>query len=85
MKYYNFTKEEEKILHDFSANDFVSVKEHNIKALYRDYARATVAKTRNINIRLSERDIQKIKARALDKGIPYQTLVASILHQYNNS
>lgn len=84
MKYYTLTKEEEKMLKDFEANEFVSVKKPSEVKRYRNYAQATVSKTRNINIRLSEKDIQKIKARAVDKGIPYQTLVASILHQYSN-
>mgnify|MGYP001611079533 CR=1 FL=1 len=85
MKYYTITKEEEKILKDFAANDLVSLEEVNAKKRYQEYAHATVSKTRNINIRLSEKDIQKIKARAIHKGIPYQTLAASVLHQYTNN
>jgi len=45
-------------------------------------ARATMAKTRHISIRLSEKDLLKLRAKALELGIPYQTLVGSILHQY---
>jgi len=85
MKYYILTKEEQDILNAFAANEFVTVKDFAAKKRYHDYAQATVSKTRNINIRLSEKDIQKIKARAVNKGIPYQTLVASVLHQYSNS
>ncbi len=44
-------------------------------------AKHTLNKTRNINIRLSERDLYKLKARAAHEGIPYQTLVSSILHR----
>ena len=44
-------------------------------------AKATLNKTRNINIRLSERDLYKLKAKAIDEGIPYQTLASSILHK----
>ena len=35
-----------------------------------------------ITVRVQERDIERIKAKALEQGIPYQTLVASILHRY---
>ena len=35
-----------------------------------------------ITVRVQERDIARIKAKALEQGIPYQTLVASILHRY---
>jgi len=45
-------------------------------------ARATIAKNRHISIRLSERDLMLIRAKALELGIPYQTLIGSILHQY---
>lgn len=44
-------------------------------------ARATLKKTRNINIRLTERDLHKLKIKAIEEGIPYQTLAASILHK----
>jgi len=46
------------------------------------FARSSLNRTRNINIRLSERDLQKVKAKAAEKGIPYQTLVTSIIHRY---
>ena len=39
-------------------------------------------KTRNINIRISEYDIEKVKQRSIEEGIPYQTLISSIIHKY---
>ena len=39
-------------------------------------------KTRNINIRISEYDIAKVKQRASEEGIPYQTLISSVIHKY---
>ena len=44
-------------------------------------AKNTLNKTRNINIRLSERDLYRLKAKAVEEGIPYQTLASSILHK----
>jgi len=44
-------------------------------------AKATLNKTRNINIRLSEQDLYRIKAKAVEEGMPYQTLVSSIVHK----
>lgn len=41
-------------------------------------------KTKNINIRLSEEDLGKIRARAEREGVPYQTLVSSVLHRFVN-
>lgn len=45
-------------------------------------ARATLAKTRHISIRLSEKDLLQLRAKSVELGIPYQTLIGSILHQY---
>jgi len=44
-------------------------------------AKYTLEKTRNINLRLSERDVLRLKAKAIEEGIPYQTLAASLLHK----
>ena len=49
---------------------------------YEEYARATFKKDRRVNIRISSRDLEEIQKKALEEGIPYQTLVASILHKY---
>ena len=45
-------------------------------------ASATFIKDRRVNIRLSSPDLMDIQARALEEGIPYQTLIASVLHKY---
>ena len=39
-------------------------------------------KTRNVNIRISEHDLAQLKERAEEEGIPYQTLISSVLHKY---
>jgi predicted DNA binding CopG/RHH family protein len=52
------------------------------KSKYQGYARATFRKDRRVNIRLTEKDLVDLQLRALEEGIPYQTLMASILHKY---
>lgn len=47
-------------------------------------ARNTLNKTKNINLRLSQRTLYRLKAKALEEGLPYQTLASSILHKYAN-
>lgn len=47
-------------------------------------ARNTLKKDKRINLRLSQKDYHQIILRAIEEGIPYQTLVASIIHQYLN-
>lgn len=39
-------------------------------------------KTRNINIRIREHDLARLKQRAEEEGVPYQTLISSVLHKY---
>ena len=45
-------------------------------------ARATAIKDRRVNIRLSSIDLGDIQVKALEEGVPYQTLIASVLHKY---
>jgi predicted DNA binding CopG/RHH family protein len=51
-------------------------------AKFKAVARATSIKDRRVNIRLSSGDLGDIQVRALEEGIPYQTLIASVLHKY---
>jgi predicted DNA binding CopG/RHH family protein len=46
------------------------------------YARAPFRKDRRVNIRISSKDLEAIQKRALEEGLPYQTLIASVLHKY---
>ena len=84
MKYYTLDTDEKDILNAYDEGEFVSgVSKGDIKK-YREYAEYTLEKTRNINIRLSEKTLLGIKRKAVEEGIPYQTLVSSILHKYVN-
>ena len=49
---------------------------------YQEYAKATFKKDRRVNIRISSKDLEAIQTRALEEGIPYQTLISSLLHKY---
>jgi predicted DNA binding CopG/RHH family protein len=49
---------------------------------YARYARATFRKDRRLNIRISSKDLEAIQKRALEEGLPYQTLISSLLHKY---
>ena len=46
------------------------------------YAKATFRKDRRLNIRISGKDLEAIQKRALEEGLPYQTLISSLLHKY---
>jgi len=81
MKYFDLDKEEKQLLEDFEKGEPVSIGKNKIKQ-YQTYATATLNKTKNINIRLSEKDVLKLKTKTIETGIPYQTLVSSILHRF---
>ena len=49
---------------------------------YAGYARVTFRKDRRVNIRISSKDLEAIQKRALEEGLPYQTLISSLLHKY---
>jgi predicted DNA binding CopG/RHH family protein len=48
----------------------------------KEYAKATFAKNQRMNIRIAQRDLDALKIKALEEGIPYQTLVSSIIRKY---
>ncbi len=84
MKYYELDNYENEILRAYEKGELKTVPNAKKEiARYRAYAKASLNKTKNINIRLSESDLLKIKAKALEKGLPYQTLISSIVHQYS--
>jgi len=53
------------------------------KKQYEEYARYSLGKRKRINIRMSERDLKKIQAKAIEEGIPYQSLISMLIHKYN--
>ena len=86
MKYFELDDEEKQILLDFEKENLKSVGNlSQKKRVYQKYASQTLAKTRNINIRLSEKALLKLKSKAASQGIPYQTLAASVIYRFANS
>lgn len=73
---------EEDILGTFESGEFESVLSENRKSYLTEAAAETFKKDKRINIRISSRDLSALQRRALEEGMPYQTLVASILHKY---
>jgi predicted DNA binding CopG/RHH family protein len=85
MKNYVLDDDEKLLLKDIEAGKYktvANIREEIKKA--REYAKNTVNKKKNINLRLSIKDLEKIKVKAIAGGLPYQTLAASVLHHYAN-
>jgi len=51
---------------------------------YQETARETLKKNKRVNIRMTERDLVQIQKKAVEEGLPYQTLISSVLHKYIN-
>ena len=83
MKYYELDKEEKEILSEYDRGAYVSVRKKAafVKSL-RSYVESSLKKAKNINIRLSEQDLARLKAKAIEEAIPYQTYIASVLHKH---
>ena len=75
--------EEQELLESFERDEWRSITGREAESeRYRGYARATFKKDKRVNIRISTRDLEALQKRALEEGIPYQTLMASVLHKY---
>jgi len=77
------SSEEREILEAFEKGKLKrSKKAATTQKQHQKYAEAMFKKDARINIRLSSKDLRGLQKRALAEGIPYQTLIASVLHKY---
>lgn len=74
--------EEAEVLDAYEHDELTSVMTKAERARLQQAARATGVKDRRINIRLSSAELSDLQTRALQEGMPYQTLIASVLHKY---
>lgn len=85
MKYFELDKYEKDILEKFERGQLKRTKDSpRRKKELREAAGLTLIKTKNINLRLSTKDLHKVRSKAAEQGIPYQTLLASLIHQYTS-
>lgn len=83
MKKVKLDREEQSLLDSFERGEWKPVK--NVAremAKHREHARNTLRKDRRVNIRISSKDLEQLQTAAAEDGIPYQTLMASVLHRY---
>ena len=73
---------EAELLAAFERGTLKSIATKSELSKFKAVARATAIKDRRVNIRLSSGDLQDIQVKALEEGLPYQTLIASVLHKY---
>ncbi len=79
------TDDEKEILDTYEAGEWQSVDNKDAEIdTYQAYARATHKKDKRVNIRISSKNLEALQKKALEEGIPYQTLISSVLHKYVN-
>jgi predicted DNA binding CopG/RHH family protein len=76
-------KDEMELARSLENEEWVSDLTKKEKKQYEEYARYSLNKQKRINIRMSERDLNKIRAKAIEEGIPYQSLISMLIHKYN--
>jgi predicted DNA binding CopG/RHH family protein len=83
MKKIMLSKEEQQLEKDIESGAWEAVPNlaEEIKK-YQKYAGNTLSKNKKINIRITDWDYEKIKIKAVVEGLPYQTLISSIIHKY---
>lgn len=82
MKKQKLDAEEAALEAAFEAGEFVSDFSAERAKEIQAIAKESAKKNKRINIRISDRDLKALQRRALREGLPYQTLVSSILHKY---
>ena len=79
-------KEELDLLESIEKGEWNPVKnQEKEKKRHREYAFDALKKDKRINIRISSRDLELLQRKAVEEGLPYQTLISSILHKYVNA
>ena len=83
MKTVFLDDEEKDVLESYDRDEWRPVKnrKQEIKKL-REFARNTLQKDKRINIRMSSKDLDHVQVLAAQEGVPYQTLISSIIHKY---
>lgn len=83
MKKLKLDKEEKELLESYERGEWVPLTNSKKEIQkHKEYARNTLKKDKRVNIRISAKDLEDIQTLALEEAIPYQTLMASILHKF---
>lgn len=81
----NIDKEEKDLMESYEKDEWSSAPHFNKrKEQLQETAKATLRKDKRVNIRISERDLRELQRKAVHEGLPYQTLISSVLHKFVN-
>ena len=82
MKYID--KEEKEFIESYNRGEWRSLKDKKKLSKYVKAAKESLSKNKRINIRITSKDLNDIQVKAIEEGIPYQTLISSLIHKYNS-
>jgi len=82
MRYID--KEEKEFIESYNRGEWRSIKDKKKLSKYVKAAKESLNKNKRINIRLTSKDLNDIQVKAIEEGIPYQTLISSLIHKYNS-
>ncbi len=83
MPKYYLDDEEKELIESIEKGEWQSVKKVKQEITkHQTYAANTLRKDKRVNIRISSQDLEQLQARAVEEGIPYQTLMVSVLHKF---
>jgi predicted DNA binding CopG/RHH family protein len=83
MKDFNLDSEEIELLESLESNEWNSVENlENEIQVHQNIAKNTLKKDKRVNLRISSKDLEAIKTYAVEEGLPYQTLMSSVLHKF---
>jgi predicted DNA binding CopG/RHH family protein len=76
-------KEEKELIASIEKGEWRPVRDSTgLKKKLLSAVKTTMLKDQRMNIRIAKRDLEALKAKALEEGMPYQSLVSSVLHRY---
>jgi len=75
-------REERDLLKSVERGEWRSAASKTALKRYLHAARRTLKKDQRVNIRISQADLEDLRVRAFEEGLPYQTLISSVLHKY---
>lgn len=83
MKKLMLNEEEKKISESFDRGEWRTVRNSKVEInKLKAYARNTLLKDKRINIRMSSKDLDQVQIIAAQEGVPYQTLISSVIHKF---
>jgi len=82
MNKNKLNREDQELLEAFEAGEYKSDLTDERRTQLAKLAGEAIRKDKRINIRISSRDLEALQRRAIEEGLPYQSLVSSVLHKY---